>query len=185
MLSVREGTVMRIDMRSLLAGETNKIVLDHTFSLTDGDYPFDTEIGGVTFTHPVHVRGEIVNMGGYIRLSAEASVKYDTECARCLTELHRELSVSLERTVVNQGSLENTPEEEADDYLEIIDGELDIETPAAEELMMEFPTRELCSEDCKGLCPKCGKNLNEGECGCVTKEIDPRLAILQKLLEKE
>ncbi|MCI8386937.1 MAG: DUF177 domain-containing protein [Clostridiales bacterium] len=176
---------MRIDMRALLAGETNRIVLDRTFSLEDGDYAFDTHIDGVTLTTPVKVTGEIVNMGGYICLKARAEVEYDTECARCLEPLHRSLTVELERTVVNHGSLENTSDEDADDYLEIVDGELDIETTIAEELMMNFPIRELCSENCKGLCPKCGKNLNEGECGCVTKEIDPRLAILQKLLEKE
>ena len=42
--------------------------------------------------------------------------------------------------------------------------------------------RVLCSEDCKGLCPKCGRDLNEGECGCDLKEPDPRLAVLAQLL---
>ena len=41
----------------------------------------------------------------------------------------------------------------------------------------------LCREDCKGLCPKCGANLNRGECGCSRREIDPRLAVLQRILE--
>ena len=40
-------------------------------------------------------------------------------------------------------------------------------------------------EDCKGLCPKCGKNLNQGDCGCVVKEVDPRLAVLQKFLDSK
>jgi len=43
----------------------------------------------------------------------------------------------------------------------------------------------LCDEDCKGLCPKCGQDLNQGQCGCVTKEIDPRLAVLQKFLDSK
>ena len=78
----------------------------------------------------------------------------------------------------------NTSYEDTDDYIEIVDGMLDIETVSAEQLMMEFPVKELCSDDCRGLCSKCGKDLNTGECGCEKKEIDPRLAILQKLLEK-
>ena len=49
---------------------------------------------------------------------------------------------------------------------------------------VKFPVRFLCDEDCKGLCPKCGKDLNEGECSCVTKEVDPRLEPLRKLLEQ-
>ena len=45
-------------------------------------------------------------------------------------------------------------------------------------------TKFLCSEDCKGLCPRCGKNLNLGPCGC-RKEPDPRFAVLEQLLDKE
>lgn len=183
---------MRIDLRKLLAGEINKMPLDYTFPISesmdagsDKMDSIDTEIDGVVFTSQVEVKGEIVNMGGYMRLCATASVDYDAECARCLVPLSRSLSVDVERTLVPKDSLENTSEDEADDYLEIVDSSIDPDNTFIEELMMEFPYRELCSEDCKGLCPKCGKNLNEGECGCVKKEIDPRLAILQKLLEKE
>lgn len=178
---------MRIDIRSLLAGETDKITLDYTFSLTDKDsaeeIPFDTEIEGVAFTEPVHITGEIVNMGGYIKLTAKASVGYDAVCARCLAPLHRNFSVDFERTVVGKDTLENTADE-SDEYIEFVNDGLVIDETAAEELVMDFPTRELCREDCKGLCHKCGKNLNDGDCGCPKKEIDPRLAILQKLLEK-
>ncbi|MBE6611156.1 MAG: DUF177 domain-containing protein [Ruminococcaceae bacterium] len=123
-------------------------------------------------------------MGGYIRLTAKVSVEYDAECARCLKSVHRTFAVEFERTVVNQGELVNQEDDDGDDYIEIVDGKLALEETAAEQLMMEFPTKELCREDCKGLCPKCGRDLNTGECGCVKKEIDPRLAILQKLLEK-
>ena len=48
---------------------------------------------------------------------------------------------------------------------------------------MDMEMAVVCDEDCKGLCPKCGKNLNQGECGCVVKEVDPRLAVLQKFLD--
>jgi uncharacterized protein len=64
------------------------------------------------------------------------------------------------------------------------DGFLDVDEELLEMLEMDFPTKILCREDCAGLCPKCGKNLNLGTCNCVTKEIDPRLAPLAKLLEK-
>ena len=183
---------MRIDLRKLISGDVRKLTLDYTFPIdepTDPDDPgagsIDTEIYGVTFRSPVRVKGEIANLGGYMRLRASAAVDYEAECARCLKPLERSLTVEIERTLVPEGSLENTPEEEADDYLEIVDSAINPDESFVEELMMEFPTRELCSEDCKGLCPKCGKDLNEGDCGCVKKEIDPRLAVLQKLLEKE
>ena len=61
---------------------------------------------------------------------------------------------------------------------------LNMDEPLREQIEMEFPVRFLCKDDCRGLCPKCGKNLNEGGCGCDTKEIDPRLEPLKKLLAK-
>lgn len=183
---------MRIDLKKLISGDVRKLPLDYTFPIDEspdpehpGEGTIDTEIDGVVYKGPVRVKGEIANLGGYMRLRASATVDYEAECARCLKPLGRSLTVEIERTLVPEGSLENTPEEEADDYLEIVDSTIDPDESFVEELMMEFPTRELCSEDCKGLCPKCGKDLNEGDCGCVKKEIDPRLAVLQKLLEKE
>lgn len=175
---------MAIDMRSVLSGEVAKLPIDYDFSLSEKDFGFDTDIDGVVFTKPAHISGEIVNMGGYIGLSAKVSVSYSAECARCLKPLDRSFEVTFERTVVNRGELVNTSEDEADDYIQIVDGMLELDSVAAEQLLMEFPMKELCHDDCKGLCPKCGKDLNDGECGCPTKEIDPRLAILQKLLEK-
>ncbi len=174
---------MLIDIRQLLSGDTDKIAFDYTFSLTEGDFPFDTAIDDVVYTSPVQVKGGIVNMGGYMRLDAGAVLTYDTCCARCLKPLSRSFEISLSRTAIEQGKLENTSEEEADDYIEIVGGMLDLDSVIAEELLMSFPVREICSEECKGLCPKCGRNLNEGECSCEKKEIDPRLAVLAQLLE--
>ena len=59
-----------------------------------------------------------------------------------------------------------------------------MDEPLYEQIEMEFPIRFLCKEDCRGLCQRCGRNLNEGECGCTQKEIDPRLEPLRALLEK-
>ena len=50
--------------------------------------------------------------------------------------------------------------------------------------ILDMDTKTLCSEDCKGLCPRCGADLNQGPCSCKKKDVDPRLAVLAKLLEK-
>ena len=175
---------MKIDLRRMLAGEVDRVDIDYTVAL-DGELPYDTDIDFVEFTTPMRVSGEIVNMGGYMRLRARVSVEYDTECSRCLAPLHRVFTQEFERTVVAASSLVNTSDEDADEeYLFIEEGMLDATPAAVEELLTNFPTKELCREDCRGLCPKCGKNLNEGECGCPKKEIDPRLAPLAKLLDE-
>ena len=62
-------------------------------------------------------------------------------------------------------------------------GELNVDEEVAETFVLAFPKKLLCSEDCEGLCPKCGKRKKDGDCGCVMKEIDPRLAVLKKLLD--
>ena len=54
-----------------------------------------------------------------------------------------------------------------------------------EEFVLALPVRPLCKPDCKGLCPDCGKNLNEGSCSCVRDEGDPRLAALRGLKVKK
>jgi pyruvate-formate lyase len=72
---------------------------------------------------------------------------------------------------------------ENDDYIMIEDKKLDLLPTVEEEIMLEMPSRTLCKEDCLGLCHKCGKNLNEGDCDCGKKEVDPRLAILKTLLQ--
>ena len=71
-----------------------------------------------------------------------------------------------------------------DDYAIIEDGFVDIDKHLIEELEVEFPMRHLCREDCRGLCQRCGKNLNEGECNCGEGEIDPRLEPLRRILEE-
>ena len=90
-----------------------------------------------------------------------------------------------ERTVVTKGSVsEEELDENVDEYAVINDnGELDVDEEVAETIVLAFPKKILCDEECGGLCPKCGKRKRDGDCGCVTKEIDPRLAVLKKLLD--
>jgi len=112
------------------------------------------------------------------------SVAYNAECARCLAPVSGEFALDLEKTVASRDMLGDLDEDRLDDYAIIEDGFLDIDEQLREQLEMEFPARFLCKEDCKGLCPKCGRVLNEGDCGCDLKEIDPRMEPLRKLLEK-
>jgi uncharacterized protein len=130
------------------------------------------------------VKGEITNTAGYMRMTLSMSVDYITECARCLSKVNGTFSLDLEKTVAPRNLLSGLDEDKLDDYAIIEDGFLDMDEQLRAQLEMEFPVRFLCRDDCKGLCQRCGKNLNEGNCGCVEKEIDPRMAPLQKLLEQ-
>ncbi len=174
---------VKLDLRPLLAGER---LLEFDYELPADTAPEDTAsfLYGVSFPSPMKVKGEIVNTAGYMRMTLTASVDYQTACARCLTPLSGCFSFDLEKTVAPRKLLSDLDEYKLLDYAIIEDGFLDLDEQLIEQLEMEFPVRHLCSEECRGLCQKCGQNLNIGECSCDTHEPDPRLEPLRRLLEK-
>ena len=70
-----------------------------------------------------------------------------------------------------------------DDYIETPDFVLDLDETVISDVLLSLPQKNLCKEDCKGLCSQCGHNLNEGECDCDKKQVDPRLEILKQLMD--
>ena len=72
--------------------------------------------------------------------------------------------------------------EDADELIPVPEEKLDLEGLVLEDVLLDMPGQFLCKEDCKGMCPQCGKNWNEGPCGCYKPETDPRLEVLRQLL---
>ncbi len=168
---------MKWDMKPMLRGEIEAFGINY--------YLTPMEIPGVTFDGELHAIGEVDDNGGYIRLSLTISVPYVAECARCLDKVKGEFVEEFERTVVTRGSVDEDKLEESVDEYAVIDenGMLDVDDEILETMTLLFPKKILCDEACQGLCPKCGKPKREGDCGCSEKEIDPRLAVLKKLLD--
>ena len=168
---------MTLDLRPLLRGETHCIPIDYTL--------VPEKIHGVQFGD-AYVKGSVTDSGGYIRLALSAEVEYSSECARCLQPVKGRFKIDFERTVSDEKTLSREAIEENDgEYAIMVDGRLDIDDELLEELLLMFPTKLLCSEDCEGLCPKCGKPKRDGECSCSEKEIDPRLAVLKNFFADE
>ncbi len=160
-----------MDMRPMLRGEVRRIAIDYSFS---PQLPEGVEPNGCT-----RVCGEVTDNAGYMRLTLCANVGYRGVCARCLETVEDTFTVELARTVAAEGTLTREQlEENVDEYAVVQNGLLDLDELVGEEIFLTFPMRVLCSPDCPGLCPKCGKPLKEGACGCNTREVDPRLAIL-------
>lgn len=169
---------MTLDMRPMLRGEVSRISID--FTLTPDS------VVGITYLSDAHVCGEITDEAGYMRLKLQVSLPFEGECARCLSAVRDTFSLEFERTVADEGTLtEEQMEDNVDEYVMIRDGLLDLDEELREVLVLSFPFRVLCEEDCPGLCPKCGKPRREGSCECPTREIDPRLAVLQSLLDED
>ncbi|MBP3396980.1 MAG: DUF177 domain-containing protein [Clostridia bacterium] len=169
---------MVLNMGPILRGEITRMEI--AYDLTPDP------VSDVTFPEDAHVKGYITDEAGYMRLYLQATLPYTGQCARCLDPVSGVFTLDFERTVAAEGSITEEQLAEMDDaYVMIREGKLDVDVPLREELLMCFPMRLLCQEDCPGLCPKCGKPLREGDCGCSKKEIDPRLAVLQKWVDKQ
>lgn len=168
---------MKLDLRRMLSGECDNIPISYTL-----DTSVLPEFDDVTYEPTAKVDGSLTNNGGYMRLALVCTIGYDAVCARCLKEVSNSITISFEKTVCEQGDLQNT---ENDDYVEICEGMLDVDEALIEDIILNFPLKILCREDCKGLCPKCGIDLNDSSCSCVLREIDPRLAPLLKFFDND
>ena len=168
---------MIVDVGPLLRGEAKRLELDYMLS--------PEQMDGITFDSDARVTGYLTDNAGYMRLVLKAELRYHGECARCLAPVDGVFSLDFERTVTTEGTLSEQQLEESDEYVVLNGSELDVDEPLREELLLGFPTRLLCDEDCPGLCPHCGKPKRDGDCGCTGKEIDPRLAILKTYFDRD
>ncbi|MBE6670845.1 MAG: DUF177 domain-containing protein [Ruminococcaceae bacterium] len=165
---------MIIDINPILKGEKTQLNFEYALSIKE-------DLEDITFPDSFTVNGFVKDMAGYITLELEANVNYGTFCARCLKELSETRKITLNKTVItDEESLQN---EENDDFIISKDGFIDADETLTEQILLELPLKHLCKEDCKGLCPKCGIDLNNAECNCDTSEPDPRFDVLRKLLE--
>lgn len=148
--------------------------------------PFDYELdlsqvewnGQRPFSHGIHVKGKVRNMAGAMLLNVRLSTVLSLICDRCAKPFEREKTVEYETLLALE--LENG---ESDDIVLLDkDGVLELDELMREVFLLEMDMKNLCSEDCKGLCSGCGADLNREPCRCK-KEIDPRLAKLAQLLE--
>ncbi len=135
--------------------------------------------GGNPFLRPVYVSGTVRNIAGALELSGKAETVLDTQCDRCLKPLELPLEVPVETLLA-----EKLEDEESDEIVLLENGQVDLDELFATACVLALDGKHLCKEECKGLCPTCGADLNEGPCGCG-KELDPRLAVLAKLLDKK
>ena len=136
--------------------------------------------GARPVSRPVHVKGQVRNRAGAMVLNAQLDTVLSLTCDRCTKPFEREKTVEYETLL----AFEMANGESDDIVLLNEDGELELDELMREVFLLEMDTKNLCSEDCKGLCPGCGVDLNVEKCRCK-KEVDPRLAVLARLLEQK
>lgn len=144
------------------------------YELDLSEYPL---YNGQPFVTPVHLKGEVKNHAGVVTVDYTARFTLALTCDRCLKPFTRDYDLPFSEILVSNGETND------DEYIEAEDGMLDMDALAVSDILLDLPSKQLCSEDCKGLCPVCGVDLNHSVCQCKKKEIDPRLQALADLLQ--
>jgi uncharacterized protein len=156
---------------------------------------------GFRATRPSTLRASLKKLSGGVLLQGSLDAQVTAPCKRCLKDVTLEVPVAFTLNLVPEalargedvGGEEETAEEKAqgeragsfelEDADEVIfDGKtIDLDPIVREQVLLALPMSAVCREDCKGLCAQCGQNLNEKQCGCEKKVIDPRLAPLMNI----
>jgi len=141
--------------------------------------------GRATLVREQHGKHQFIND---IRMAGELSVQIEIPCARCLEPIARDLNRKFDLLYRPQGSdagREELSVTAAEAEIGYYRGEgLLLEDVLREQVLLALPLRVICREDCKGLCPHCGQNLNWGQCNCAEPQEDPRWSALKDIREK-
>jgi uncharacterized protein len=164
-------------------GVLEKSVLPFEFSIQPSEINLDeetAELNGV-----VEVEGELKKGIVQTDVSGKISAPLLLECTRCLNAIEQNLEFSFEAAFVGPEHYSDAKEvglSEADLSVSLLEDEkIDLKELAREQILLNLPEQIFCTEDCKGLCDKCGANRNLINCNCEEKEIDPRWAALKNL----
>ena len=135
-------------------------------------------IGTVTYTD-LEISGEVLNNGTIFEVTGQILGKARFVCGRCLEPYLAKVEVPFQECF-----MQGIPESDREADMSWYQGDsINIAETVRENLILSEPLKQVCREECQGLCPNCGKNLNMEHCACTTEAINPKFAVLQKLLD--
>lgn len=171
---------MKIQLNDILAVEDELDydepveTLNSTLASANHDYEFRT---------PLHVHVAYSRSRHDLFFYGSVSGRAEATCGRCLEafplEVDQEFTIVLTPATPLTGEIELAPGDLTQSFYE--GTEVDLTPLVYEQVMLALPTRPLCGEECRGLCPQCGSNRNTGQCGCTVETGDPRWSALRNL----
>jgi len=154
----------------------------HLSALLPPDDPFEMKL-----PRPVNVDLAVNRFPDHIRVQGTIRGALEVGCHRCLKPVEVPLDEALDVLLVKAPAAEGEEEQEVEleeedlDY-EFFDGEvIDIDMLVSEQIFLSLPFKVLCSEECRGLCPGCGANLNDEPCRCAGSPKDSPFSVLERL----
>lgn len=168
---------MQINLTDILSREQKTI--DFTVHVEMDE--FSSQMGVFPIREKESWKLTVTNLGeDRLRLKGDTCLKVLIPCDRCLTDVETELELHIDKEVevrpADQDGMEELVEKEF-----IFGYNLDVDDLVYSEILVNWPMKTLCKESCKGICRKCGTNLNHGTCDCDTEELDPRMAAIRDI----
>jgi len=163
---------MKLDVSELLKRETAvkelhiQVSEDHIY---DGNET-------VKLVEPINLDGNLDKVGDILTLNSNIKTVLELTCSRCIEKFNYSVDMTVEEKFTN-----NDKANKDDDVIFIDSDTIDITQIIENNIIVTLPIKRLCKEDCKGLCQKCGTDLNLSNCQCENDDIDPRLAKLKDM----
>ncbi len=164
---------MRLNLQPIIHVPGARLPFDFSMDLSEVEL-----YGTCPLPEPLTVRGFVRNQADVLFLHGEVTAELALCCDRCRKAYRKTKTLSLDYMLAQELS-----GDEVEDILLLDGDELDLQELVYDAFLLDMDTKNLCSEDCRGLCSGCGANLNEEACRC-RREIDPRWAALSQLLDK-
>jgi uncharacterized protein len=163
---------MSIDCSKLIHNRASQISIDETIAIDVAVFKDDRLLDG----GPLEIEGEARRVDEGIYLDGSYRLPLTMACDRCLQPVTEEVT----------GEIDLLLEENSEKWRETLKGEtLDLASLLYEDLLLGMPSKVLCDEGCRGLCPVCGTDLNASTCDCETESVDPRLAALKDFFKED
>ncbi|MBV8728825.1 MAG: DUF177 domain-containing protein [Acidobacteriia bacterium] len=164
--------------------ELRKIRFDETFAPGEIDFAGEA-LAQVSGLHAAGVAELLAHSGGEVRIRGRFQVEVTSECDRCLGRARFPLDTSFDlfyRPAAEIAREEEVSIDEGEAEIGFYEGDgLELEDVVREQVLLALPMQRVCSDNCLGICPVCGKNRNESACDCKEAAVDDRWAALRNL----
>lgn len=163
---------MKYDLTQLMARKVNEIIIDSILTFTEDDELANNDSYQI---EPVQVTGTIVRNGNEFSLDLHYESTWTYVCGRCLKDTPYVIEGDVKRSIVKD-------QIDGDDDIVFVESTvIDLYDVIYNDIVLNLPGQVLCDDECKGLCPDCGANLNDSSCTCADEKVDPRLLKLKNL----
>ena len=170
---------MQINLSELLSRDKNTKVYTAVIDMET----FESQMGSYKIVEKKPFELTVTSLGDrQLLITGDVSLSLNIPCDRCLQDVRTDITFSIEKSLDMKLLDSDGIEKEDQDYM---DGyNLDVDKLVYGDVYMNIPAKTLCKEDCRGLCFRCGANLNTCECGCNRDSLDPRMSVIQDIFNQ-